>query len=142
MAIGSRKIFIDSSLFLAFIDRANLNYAKAVRIFELLAHQRYQVYTSSIVILQTFNAIERDLGSTLANDFLRAILESSIQVLYATDSNFLAAFRYLKVNPGHRSSLSNIIIADLMQKHSIGSILTFDFWPNLMGIFISNLITA
>lgn len=142
MATNSKKIFIDSSLFLAFIDRANVNHLKSVQIMELLAQQRYQVYTSSVVILQTFNAIERDLGSTLANEFLQAILESNIQVLYATGSNFLAAFRYLKVNPGHRNSLSNIIIADLMQKHSISSILTFDFWPNLMGAMVSNLITV
>ena len=142
MTISSRKIFIESSLMLAFIDRANLKHLKSVQILELLAHHRYQVYTSDIVILQTFNAIERDLGSTVANDFLHAILESDIQILYAGESNFLMAFRYLKANPGYRSSLSNIITTDLMQKHNINSVLTFDYWPNLMGVLVSNLITA
>lgn len=142
MAIHSKKIFIESSLFLAFIDRVNLNHSKAVETFEFLARQNYQVYTSSIVVLQTFNAIERDLGSTVGNDFLQAILESKIQILYSSESDFLSAFRYLKANPGYQSSLSSIINANLMQKHGISSVLTLDFWPNVMGTIPSNLITA
>lgn len=142
MATTSRKIFIGVSFFLAFIDRANLNYAKTVEIFEFLAHQKYHLYTSGIVILQAFNAIEHDLGTTVANEFLQAILESSIQVIYAGESDFLTAFRYLKTNPGRQVSLPSIINANLMQKYDIGSILTFDFWPNLMGTTVFNLITT
>ena len=142
MATGAKKIFIESSLILAFIDRANLNHAKAVEIFEFLARQKYQVYTSGIVVLQTFNVIERDLGSTIGNDFLQVMVETDIQTLYSSESDLLAAFRYLKTNPGHRSSLSSLINANLMQKHGINSILTFDYWPNVMGTLVSNLITA
>ena len=141
MAINSKKLFIGSSFFLAFIDRANLNYAKSVEIFEILARQKYHLYTSSTVILQTFNAIEHDLGSTVANDFLQAILESNIQTLYTVESDLLTAFRYLKAHPGRQSSLPSIINANLMQKHEIYSVLTFDFWSNLLGTTVSNLIT-
>ncbi len=142
MAITSRKIFIGSSYIFAFMDRANLKHAKAVEILEFLAHQKYQVYTSEIVVLQTFNAIERDLGLTMGTEFLQAILESSIQILHSTESDLLAAFRYIKANPGHGNPLPSIIDANLMQKHGINSILTFDFWPNLMGTTVSNLITT
>ena len=142
MATSSRKIFTESSLLIAFIDRANLNHAKAMEIFEFLARQKYQVYTSGIVVLQTFNAIERDLGSTVGNDFLQVMIETNIQTLYSGESDLLTAFRYLKTNPGHRSSLSSLINANLMQKHGVNSILTFDFWPNLMGTSVANLITA
>lgn len=139
MATSSKKIFIESSLLLAFIDRANLNYAKAVEMFEYLGRQKYQVYTSSIVLLQTFNAIERDLGGTLAKEFLQAMIEGNIQILHSSEPDLVAAFRYLRANPGRQISLSSIINASLMQKHGINSILTFDFWPNIMGTTISNL---
>ena len=142
MAISSKKVFVESSLFLAFIDRANLNYAKSVEILELAARQKYQLYTSGVVILQTFIAIERDLGSTVSNDFLQAILESNIQVLFLSQADFLAAFRYLKANPGRRSLLSSILNANLMQKHGVYSVLTFDFWSNAMGTTVSNLIAT
>ena len=136
------KIFIESSIFLSFIDRANLNYAKSVGILEFLARQKYHLYTSEIVVLQTFNSAERDLGSTVANDFLQAILESNIEVLYSGQIDFLAGYRYLQANPGRRSSLSSVINANLMQKHGIYHVLTFDFWPNAMGTTVSSLVTT
>lgn len=141
MAIGSKKLFIDSSFLVAFIDRADLNHAKAGQIFELLGRHKYQVFTSVMVVAQTFNAIERDLSSTVARDFLQAMLETKIQILYASHSDFLAAFRYLKANPGRQISLSSIINANLIQRHGISSILTFNFWPNVMGIAVAGLIT-
>lgn len=141
MSLTSKKIFIESSLFLAFIDRANLNHVKAVGIFEFLGKQKFQVFTSNTVVLQTFNAIERDLGSTLANDFLQAMIETDIQILHPGESDLMAAFRYLRANTGRQNSLSSIINANLMQKNGVNSILTFDFWPNIMGTVVSNLIT-
>lgn len=142
MSTGSKKIFIGSSLFLAFIDRASLNHAKAGEMFEIAGRYKYHLFTSDIVILQSFNGIERDLGQTLANDFLQAVIESNIQVLYTGESDLQAAFRYFKVNPGKQISLASIINANLMQKNGINSILTFDFWPNVMGITVSNLISS
>lgn len=141
MSTSSKKIFIESSYFLAFIDKANLNHVKASQILEFLGRNKYQVFTSGIVVLQTFNAIERDLGSTIARDFFQAMIKTNIKILYTSDSDLLAAFRYLKVNPGRQISLSYLINANLMQKHGINSILTFDYWPNVMGIVVANLIT-
>lgn len=141
MSTNSKKIFIESSLFLAFIDRANLNHAKAGEMFEFLGRHKYQLFTSNIVVLQTFNAIERDLGTTIAKDFLQAMIETNIQTLYSSEADLLAAFRYLRANTGRQNSLSSIINANLMQKHGVNSILTFDFWPNIMGTSVSNLFT-
>ncbi len=141
MPTGSKKIFMESSIFLAYVDRANLNHSKAGEIMEYLARQKFHVFTSSIVVLQTFNAIERDLGGTLAKDFLQAMIESNIQILHSVETDLQSAFRYLKANPGRQISLSSIINANLMQKHGVNSILTFDFWPNVMGTVASNLIS-
>lgn len=139
-SISSKKIFIESSYFLAFVDRVNPNHSRAVKVFEMLGKDKYQVFTSGMVVMQTFNALERDLGQTLARDFLQAMLETKIQVLYINDSDLLAAFRYLKANPGRQISLSSIINAHLIQRHGINSVLTFDFWPNVMGIVVANMI--
>lgn len=140
MSTTSKKIFIESSLLLAFIDRANLNHAKAGEMLEFLGKQKYHVFTSSTVVLQTFNAIERDLGQTIARDFLQAMIESNIQILHPSEADLLAAFRYLRANPGRQNSLSSIINANLMQKNGVNSVLTFDFWPNVMGTTVANLI--
>lgn len=142
MATSSKKIFIEASVFLAFIDRINPNHAKASKIFEVLGRDKYQVFTSGMVLIQTFNALEQDLGTAIARDFLQATLETNIQILYTNKPDLLTAFRYLKANPGRQIPLSSIIDANLIQRHGINSVLTFDFWPNIMGIIVSDLITT
>ena len=142
MATVSKKIFIEGSFFIAFIDRGNLNYSKAVECLGFIAHNKYKVYTLSSVILQTVVSIERDLGITMANEFLRAILESNIEILYIGKSDFQAALRYLKVNPSQTSYFSTIVKSIIMQKNYINTVLTFDLWPNIMGTSVSSLITT
>lgn len=142
MVTSSKKIFIEASVFLSFIDRASSNHAKAGQLLEFLGKNKYQVFTSGMVVAQTFNALEQDLGKTLARDFLQAMLESNIQIVYTSESDLLAGFKYLKANPGRQISLSSIINANLIQRHGINSVLTFDFWPNVMGIVVSDLITT
>lgn len=136
----SLKVFVDSSLFLAFIDRTDLNHLKSASIFEFLAKQRYHLFTSSIVVIQTFNALEKNLGSTISLEFLQIIIESDIQILHPGEQDFIAAYRFLKLNPNRQVSLVEIINTNLMSKHGVGSVLTFDFWHSLMGTSASNLL--
>lgn len=137
----SKKIFLDSSIFLSFVDRTHLNHQKAVAILEHLADQNYQLFTSDLVVFQSFNLIERDLGFAVAQGFLKAVLDSSIKILYVTEQELLFAFRFLKT-AARRASLVEVVTARLMEKHGISSILTFDFWHNISGIAVSNLISS
>ena len=129
----SKKIFLDISFFIAFIDRADLNHIKCVSIFEFLASHEFRVFTSYLVILQTFNRAEKELGSTVAKEFLQAILESNIQILYPGKQELISAFRIIRANPTHQNSLTELLNAILMEKNGITAILTYDFWHNLLG---------
>lgn len=135
-----QSIFIDTSAFLAFIDRADINHIKSVRVFELLARHNFQVYTSNLIVVQTFSRLEKDLGFSLAKDFLKTILEGNIQVLHPTESDLKAAYRFLKLNPERQISLMEVVNTHLMDKVRVVSILTFSYWHNLMGTSISPLI--
>ena len=138
----SHKIFIDTSVFLAFIDRAGINHQKSVAMFEFLAQNRYQAYTSNLVIFQTFNRLGQDVGTALSYDFLKTILESSIEILYPARPEMVASFRFFKNSPQRNIALTEIVNANLIEKHNIGSILTFHWWPNVLGIRISPLLNS
>ncbi len=141
MAISTHKIFIDTSLFIAFIDRVNLNHQKSVTIFEYMARQNYQAYTSNLVVFQTFNIIERDLGSIISFEFLKAILESNIKILYVTEPDMLFAFRFFKSSKLPQPYLMEVITARLMEKQGIELIITYDYWHNIAGTVVSNLLS-
>lgn len=140
MAQISHKIFIETSFFISFIDRASLEHLKSVALLEFLGKNNYQVYTSNLVILQTFTRLEREMGATVAMEFLQAILESNIETLYFTRSELIASFRYIRVNSQRRYALSEIINSIMMEKHGINGVLTYDFWHSLMGTQVSQLI--
>ena len=137
MAQLSKKIFVDISAFISFIDRADLNHTKAVQVFEELGTDEYHVFTSSSVVLNTYFRIEREISTIVANDFLQAILESNIEILYPSKSELSTALRISKANPGRTASLSQIINSDLMEKNGIRHVFTFDFWNNLLGTTLS-----
>lgn len=134
-----QKLFIDSSFFLSFIDRANPNHAKTVAAFEILEKNRFKLYTSILVVITTFGRLERDLGGIIAVEFLQAMLESNIAILYPTKQELIHAFRFFKNNSRSQISMLETINSKLMDKNGINSIATYDLWRNTMGTTVSPL---
>lgn len=141
MTNESHKIFVESSLFLAFIDRANLHHPHSISILESLAKQKYQVFTSILVVIQVYNRAEKDLGTIIGLEFIQAILESNIQILYPSKSEVLAVFRFFK-NRQHLASFSEVLNSVLMDKQGVSFVLTYDSWANCLATQKSKLIKA
>jgi predicted nucleic acid-binding protein len=139
---SSRKVFIDPSFLISFIDRSDLHHQKTVAIFELMAKQGYQIYTSSILVYQTFARVERDMGANIALDFLQAILDSTIKILYTTESELLYAYRFYKNSHQRQLNILELITARLMEKNGITYVLTYDYWHNVSGTMTSSLLNT
>lgn len=142
MITASKKVFVESSLFIAFIDRVNPNHAKSISIFESLAREGYQVYTSSLVVQNTYNRLEKDIGFRVAVEFLQAILESNIQTLHPQTAEYVSAFKFLNLVKQAQFSLNEVINADLMVKNRIPQIVTFDSWHEIMGVQVAPLVNS
>lgn len=138
----SQQIFIDASAIIAFIDRADPNHGRCVKVFEFLAQHQFQLFTSNLNIIQTFGRLDKDLGFAISRDFLNVILESNIQILSPTEADLESAARFLKLNPQRQVSLMEIVNAHLMDKNHIPTIFTFDYWHNLMGTTITRLLSS
>jgi len=139
----SKKLFIDSSIFIAFIDRADANHQKATKALENLSLRGFQLYTSLHTVTDTYALLTRELGLSLALEFLQSSLQSDIEILFPQKADLITANRILKINRERQISLREVLNATLMQKRGIGQILTFTYWYNLFGTYvldISNLI--
>ncbi|OGE33286.1 hypothetical protein A3C59_03900 [Candidatus Daviesbacteria bacterium RIFCSPHIGHO2_02_FULL_36_13] len=139
MALQSRKIFIDSSVLMGFIDRADSNHPKAVKAMENLARLGYHLYTSSININEVYAALARETGVSVALDFLQAMLQSDIEILFPQKADYITANRMLRSNRERQLTLREVLNATLMQRRGIVQILTFTYWHNLFGSYVSNL---
>ena len=142
MATASRKIFIDISIFIAFIDRGAPNHLKATKAIEDLASIGYRIYTSAQVITDSYDLLNRDVGTTVALEFLQTILQNGIEILFPQKADLITAHRILRVNKDKQISINEALNATLVQKRGIAQILTFSYWHNLFGTNVSNLISV
>lgn len=106
---------------------------------ETLARLGYQLYTSSQVISEVYAAVSREISASLALDFLQASLRSDIEILFPQKADFITANRMLRSNRERQLTLREVLNATLMQRKGITQILTFNYWHNLFGSFVSNL---
>ena len=141
MPTTSRKIFIDSSILVAFIDRGSRNHLLATKAIEDLASLNYSLYTSSQVITDSYDLLLNEVGKTVALEFLQTMLQSGIELLFPQKADIITAHRILKVNNNREIALSEALNATLMQKRGIIQVLTFNNWSKLFGTTISNLIS-
>lgn len=139
MALQSRKVFLDSSIFISFIDRVDPNHSRAVKIMEHLARLRYQLFTSLQSMSEVYSVISREVGLSVALDFLQASLQSDIEILIPQKADLISAHRMLRSNRERQLTLREVLNATLMQRRGIVQILTFNYWHNLFGSYISNL---
>lgn len=139
MATTSRKIFIDSSILIAFIDRGAPNHLRAAKAIEDLARIGYRLYTSSSVVTESYTLLSKEVGTTIAFEFLQTMIQSGIEMLFPQKADLITAHRILRVNRDRQITLNEAMNATLMQKRGIVQILTFTYWHNLFGTYVSNL---
>lgn len=139
MISQSRKIFIDSSVLIAFINRGHARHLNASKAIEDTASIGYSLYTSPQVITDSYALLSSEVGASIALEFLQTMLESGIEILFPQKADLITAHRILKANKDRQVSLSEALDATLMQKKGIIQILTFSHWNNLFGTSVSNL---
>lgn len=133
MPLQSRKIFIDSSVLLSFIDKGDNNHKKAAQAIENLAKLGYQLYTSYQNVADTYAVLAREISLPIALDFLQASLRSDMEIIFPQKTDLNTAHRVIKNNRERQISLKEALNATLMQKRGVSQILTFTYWHNLYG---------
>ena len=119
MATTSRKIFIDSSIFIAFIDRGAPDHLKASKAIEDLASIGYRLYTSLQVVTDSYALLHRDIGAAVALEFVQIILQTGIEILFPQRADLITAHRILRVNRDKQIPLGEVLNATLMQKRGL-----------------------
>ena len=140
MTIQSRKIFVDASAFISFIDRSESNHSTIVKALENLAKNKCQLYTSLQVIQEVYATISREIGVSVALDFLQASLLSDIETIFPQKVDLITAHRMIRGNRERQLTLREVLTATLMQRRNISQILTFNYWHNLFGSYVSSLV--
>lgn len=130
----SRKVFLDYSVFLSFVDRAAPKHEAAGAFLRYFAINNYLLYTDTASMMKAYEKMYSDISPTLAKDFLRTIYLSDINILYPEESEAKAALKALINYRSTELTYSQALMAVLSIKRGISQICSFDYIPALFGI--------
>lgn len=129
----SKKVYIASSGFYAFINRAHIKYEQASAYFRYFAMEKYSLFTDIYTVLECYNQIYREISPSLAKDFLRIITISDINVIYPEERDIRAALKTLINYQSTDLTFGLALRAVLANRRGVNQVYTFDYLHPLFG---------
>jgi len=130
----SKKVFIASDGFVAFIDRAHPKHIYASAEFRYFAENNFQLYTTIVTISDVCDELSTSISPTMAKDFLRAIELSNINLLLPEESDVKRALRLITGSQLSDLSFNSALMSVMCNKRSIPQICTFKYLHSLFGL--------
>jgi len=130
----STKVFLAPDIFVAFLDRAHPKHLHASAFFRYFAQEQYTLYTNTTNIIETCTTITQTMSYALTKDFLKALQQSSINVLYPEDSDLRLAFKTMLSYESSELSMQEALMASMSSRRGILSICTLEYIHPIFGI--------
>lgn len=134
MTNSSKKVFIDSDVFYAFVNRAHEKHTQAAAYFRYFAQEQFQVFTSYSVVEEVYTQIYEKISPSLAKDFLRGLSLSNINILYPTESDLKASLKALINYRNTELTFNDSQTAVMANRNHISQICTFGYLHPLFGL--------
>lgn len=125
-SIKERRVFIDSSAYLALLDRDDEHHAEAVAILTQLARLRYRQFTTNVLLIEAHALILSTLGISSAAQFLRDRAASKTAVIRVRASDETDAIRLLLRYTDKDFSFADAISFVVMERLGIQLAFSFD----------------
>lgn len=134
MAMLSKKVYLDSSCFVAFIDRSHIKYDQATAYFRYFALEEYQLFSDPVSTTDAYNRIYRDISPSLAKDFMRVLAISNLNMLYPEESDAKSALKALVNYKTTDLTYPTALLSVLAERRGISQICSFEYLPTLFGL--------
>lgn len=135
----SKKVFIAPSVFLALIDRNHPKHPQAAAYFRYFAQESYYLFTGYQSVVEAYRTISTEISPTLAREFMRAVVSSSINVLYPSESDLKSTVKTISVSSASDIKFPEAQMAVLASRNNIPQVATFDYLHPLFGLSVFNL---
>lgn len=134
MPLPSKKVYLDSSTFVAFIDRAHLKYDQATAYFRYFGIEEYQLFSDPVSILEAYNRLYTDISPSLAKDFMRVMALSNVNMVYPEDGDMKAALKAIVNFKTTDLTFNKALLSVLANRRGVSQICTFEYMPQLFGL--------
>jgi uncharacterized protein len=121
-----RRVFVDSSAYLALLDHDDRHHAEAVAIVGALADRGYRQYTTNVLLIECHALVLSVLGRHQARRFLQDVEGGNTTVIRVRASDEQRArgilFRYTDKDFSFNDAISFVV----MERLGIEAVFTFD----------------
>lgn len=115
-------VIFDSSVWIAYMKKADTQHAKAIQIFEETDGQKIMV--PEYVALEVSSVLAVRVTRILANNFLEIISDNSdIDILYSDRTFFTKTATLFRTSPTNRLSFTDTALLNLSRQYEV---ITFD----------------
>lgn len=135
MAITSHKVLVESDVFYALINMLDPKHPQTAACFRYFAQEKFQVFVS----YPNLEDMYQDVSPSLAKDFLKGLILSSLNILYSTESELKTALKALINFQNSELTLKDVQTTVLANRNNINQICTFKYLHPLFGISSFNL---
>jgi len=126
LTLRERRVFVDSSAYLALLDADDEHHSQATEILQELAQARYRQFTTNVLLIESHALILSVLGRTHAAQFLKDMQESNTVVLRARAADEERAKQILFQYDDKDFSFADTISFAVMERLAIRLAFTFD----------------
>jgi len=130
----SKKVYIATDGFVAFIDRAHQKHLHISAQFRYFAQNHFQLYTSVVTLNEVYNELANTISPSIGKDFIRAIELSNINLLYPEESDIKKSSRLLITSQLNQLTFNKSLMSVICNKRSIPQICTFEYLPTFFGL--------
>ena len=124
--IGARRVFVDSSAYLALLDRQDKNHPAATALVRQLAAEHFRQFTTNTLIIETHSLLLSRMGLREATQFLRAMEQTNTVIVRARAADEERAKAIIFHYGDKDFSLADAISFVVMERLGIRRAFTFD----------------
>ena len=126
LPLRERRVFVDSSAYLALLDTDDEHHREAIEPLQELAQARYRQFTTNVLLIESHALILSVLGRRRAAQFLKDMEESNTVVMRARASDEERAKQILFQYTDKDFSFADAISFAVMERLGIRLAFTFD----------------
>jgi predicted nucleic acid-binding protein len=126
LPLRERRVFVDSSVYLALLDQDDEHHRHATQIVHQLAQARYRQFTTNVLLIESHALIRSVLGRAQAAQFLKDMQESNTVVIRVQAADEARAKQILFQYDDKDFSFADTISFAVMERLDIRLAFTFD----------------
>ena len=126
LPLRERRVFVDSSAYLALLDTDDEHHREAIATVQELAQARYRQFTTTVLLIESHALILSVLGRDRAAQFLKDMEESNTVVIRARAADEERAKQILFQYTDKEFSFADAISFAMMERFAIRLAFSFD----------------